>query len=65
MNTVLNPKQGWKINPDARVVRGILNGLHRNEGHCPCVNDSEDTLCPCSNYREKDYCCCNLYVKVC
>jgi ferredoxin-thioredoxin reductase catalytic subunit len=65
ISTKLNPKEGWMINPDANVVRGILNGLERTGGECPCVNDSEELICPCSNYRNKDKCCCNLYVKIC
>ena len=63
MNTVLSPKEGWEINPNANIVRGILNALERTGGICPCDNDSEDKTCPCSNYREHDHCCCGLYVK--
>lgn len=64
MNTVLCPKEGWEINPNANIVRGILNSLERTGGICPCDNDSEDKTCPCSNYREHDKCCCGLYVKI-
>lgn len=56
-------KKGWKLNDSDKVVNPILKALDRNNGLCPCQNDSEDKHCPCSNYREKDRCCCNLYVK--
>lgn len=56
-------KEGWHLNSNEKVIKGILKGLNRTEGECPCSNTSEDKKCPCSNYREKDYCCCNLYVK--
>ena len=56
-------KEGWKLNDNDKVVNSILKALDRNNGLCPCQNDSEDKHCPCSNYREKDKCCCNLYVK--
>lgn len=59
-----NIKEGWKLNPNEKIVNGIIRGINRNEGYCPCNNDSEDTKCPCGNYRLKDKCCCNLYVKV-
>jgi ferredoxin-thioredoxin reductase catalytic subunit len=58
-----NIKTGFKLNPNEKIVNGIINGLNRNNGECPCVNDSTDCNCPCSNYREKDKCCCTLYVK--
>lgn len=58
-----NCKEGWKLNPNEKVVNGIIKGINRNEGECPCANDGRDKKCPCSNYRELDYCCCNLYVK--
>lgn len=63
MNTKIQIKEGWTINPEAKVVRSILNALERTGGVCPCDNDSEDKICPCSNYREHDKCCCGLYVR--
>lgn len=57
-------KEGWIVNPNPKIVRGILKALERNNGECPCQNDSEDKHCPCSNYRLKDKCCCKLYIKV-
>lgn len=58
-----NVREGWMLNPNEKVVRGIIKGLNRCGGECPCVNDAEDKMCPCSNYREKDKCCCSLYVR--
>lgn len=59
-----NIKDGWQLNPNEKVVNGIMRGLERCNGLCPCNNNSEDKRCPCSNYREHDYCCCKLYVKI-
>lgn len=56
-----NIKPGFILNE--RIAPAIIKAINRNNGHCPCHNDSVDTTCPCSNYREKDYCCCRLYVK--
>lgn len=57
-------KEGWQLNPNEKVVNGIIRGLNRCDGSCPCDNKSEDPKCPCSGYRLEDKCCCNLYVKV-
>ena len=59
-----NVKEGWKLNPNEKVVNAIIKGINRCEGICPCDNKSEDTKCPCSGYRLNDKCCCNLYVKI-
>lgn len=59
-------KEGWILNPNDNVVNGILKGLVRNEGHCPCQNKysgTNDSICPCKAYREEDCCCCTLYIK--
>lgn len=58
-----NIREGWKLNPNEKVVNGILKGINLNDGFCPCANQSEDKKCPCSNYRLYDKCCCSLYVK--
>lgn len=58
-----NAKAGWILNPNKKIVDGIIRGISRNNGNCPCANTSVDKRCPCSNYRENDYCCCTLYVK--
>lgn len=59
-----NIKVGWQLNPNEKVVNGIIKGINRCGGECPCVNDADDKHCPCSNYRLKDKCCCQLYVKI-
>lgn len=59
-----NVKRGWQVNPDDKVVRGIVKGIIRCEGDCPCDNHSKELQCPCSGYRDEDHCCCNLYVKI-
>ena len=51
-------KKGWILNPKDKVVNSLLKAIERNDGNCPCSNDSEDTKCPCSNYRLYDKCCC-------
>lgn len=58
-----NIKDGWMLNPNEKIVNGILKGINRNNGECPCANTSVDKRCPCSNYRKNDHCCCTLYVK--
>lgn len=58
-----NTKEGWVLNPNQKVVNGIIKGLIRCDGECPCANDSEEKQCPCSNYRLHDHCCCTLYLK--
>ena len=58
-------KEGWQLNPNEKIVKGIAKAIERNEGMCPCVHDNTtgDLHCPCSDYREKDKCCCQLYIK--
>ena len=56
-------KEGWKLNPNEKIVKGVTRGIERNNGECPCHNDSEDKHCPCSNYRLRDHCSCSLYMK--
>ena len=62
MITILR-KEGWSLNPNDKVVNGILKMSEKNDGECPCHNNSEDKHCPCSDYRLNDCCHCNLYVK--
>lgn len=64
LNYIINNiKEGWKLNPNEKVVIAIIKGINRCQGDCPCANTSDDKRCPCSNYREHDKCCCKLYVK--
>ena len=58
-------KPGFKLNPNKKIVKGIIKAIERNEGKCPCVHEEpcDDPICPCSDYRLKDKCCCQLYIK--
>lgn len=56
-----NCKQGWAISKSAPA---IVKAINRNNGDCPCHNESEEKQCPCSDYRLNDVCHCNLYVKL-
>lgn len=71
-------KNGFRLNPNEKVVEGIIKGLLKNEeqkGHryCPCRmlsgNPEEDSkkICPCAFHKEeitKDgRCHCGLFVK--
>lgn len=58
-----NVKSGWILNPNEKIVFGIIKGINRCDGYCPCSNTSDDKHCPCSNYRINDICCCKLYIK--
>ena len=57
-------KQGWTLNPNDKVVNGVLKMVEKNNGECPCHNTGEDKHCPCSDYRLNDVCHCSLYVKL-
>lgn len=57
---------GFKLNPNEKVVTNIVKAIKRNNGHCPCDNKykgTDDDICPCKAYREEAHCCCTLYVK--
>jgi len=69
---------GFKLNPDKKVVERLVKGLLENEKkygakYCPCRrvtgNKEEDKpkICPCQWHREeieKDgHCFCGLFVK--
>lgn len=58
-------KDGWILNPNEKIVKGITKAVERNEGKCPCVHQEpcDDLVCPCSDYRLKDKCCCQLYIR--
>ena len=58
-----NCREGWHLNPNEKTANAIVRSVNRNDGYCPCDNDSEDRKCPCSNYRLKGRCCCTLYLK--
>lgn len=59
-----NIRPDWQLNPNEKVVNGIIKGINRCNGDCPCNNDAEELHCPCSNYRLNNKCCCKLYLKL-
>ena len=56
-------KGGWELNPNDRVINNIIKMIEKNNGECPCANESVDKHCPCTDYRDKGICHCGLYVK--
>lgn len=71
-------ENGFKLNPDRKIVENVINGLLANEKkhgekYCPCRrvsgNKEEDAknICQCIYHKdeiEKDgHCFCNLFVK--
>ncbi len=71
-------ENGFKLNPDSRIVDGTIKGLLAREKkfgekYCPCrrvTGDKEEDkkiICPCVYHKEeigKDgHCLCNLFVK--
>jgi len=52
------------INPDLKVVKGIIKGLRRFNNFCPCRVDKtdEDNLCMCKDARENNNCCCKIFI---
>ena len=60
------PKEGWRLNPNEKVVMAILKRIDANNGECPCDNPGktrQDRLCPCKEFRENNICHCTLFVK--
>ena len=37
-----NLREGWMLNPNEKIVNGIIKGINRCNGDCPCNNDSEE-----------------------
>jgi len=69
---------GFKLNPDEKVVQGILKGLLKNkekhgEIYCPCrvvTGDKEKDkkiICPCiyhkQEIKEQGHCLCRFFLK--
>lgn len=54
---------GFKLNPDTKIVDTVLMLISNNNGKCICHNDAEDPHCPCSDYRINKMCHCKLYIK--
>lgn len=59
-------REGFRLTDNTKVVNGILKGINRCGGKCPCHHPENDgdLTCPCESYRLRDKCCCNLYLPV-
>lgn len=59
------------LNPDAKVVKTIKDGLTKKDGYCPCrIARIEDNKCMCKEFRDQiadpefeGFCHCRLYYK--
>lgn len=62
----INRLDGFHLNPNDKIVNGIIKGLNRCDGKCPCYHGNdipeEDLKCPCKEYRINHHCRCNLYL---
>ncbi len=71
-------KNGFKLNPDKKIVKMLIEGLLKNEKkfgkkYCPCRNISGDLevdkkiICPCiyhkKEIKEEGHCHCLLFVR--
>jgi len=71
-------KNGFKLNPDRKIVEGLARGLLEREKkfgrkYCPCrrITGEEEKdkkiVCPCvfhqEEIREDGHCFCRLFVK--
>lgn len=57
--------KGFRLNPDKDYIKGIITGLLKKEGHCPCrVKTDDTTLCPCDEFVSKGICKCKLFIKI-
>lgn len=59
---------GFKLNPNDKIVNGILKRCEKIDGICPCIHDTgeyegKDLHCPCTDYTRYGNCICGLYVK--
>ena len=70
-------KAGIKVNPDEKIVDGIIMGLLKNkekhgEAYCPCrvvtrnKEKDDDIICPCVFHKKEietdGHCKCRLFV---
>lgn len=56
--------EGYEINKDKRYVEGILDGIKKKEGYCPCqVGKAEGAKCPCEHFEYMGHCCCKMFLK--
>lgn len=70
--------QGFRLNPDKKIVDAILKGLLKNQKekkfrYCPCrilsgnLKEDAKKICPCAYHKDeikKDgHCLCNLFLR--
>ncbi len=70
-------KVGIKLNPNSKIVEGVINGLLRNKEkhgaiYCPCrvvtgnKDKDKEIICPCVFHRGEielqKHCHCDLFV---
>jgi ferredoxin-thioredoxin reductase catalytic subunit len=64
--------QGFKLNPNKKIIDIVLKGLLENEKkynyrYCPCKIRKKENVCPCKTHKEeikKDgHCTCYFFVK--
>jgi len=59
---------GFRLNPNDKIVNGILKRCEKIGGICPCNHDTgdyegKDLHCPCTDYTKYGKCVCGLYVR--
>ena len=60
----IKEKDGWKINPDNKIVNSIFRDLGKYDGKCSYLNSYDNNqICPCDDYLLYDKCMCNLYIR--
>lgn len=58
-----NCREGFILNPNQKIVQGIIRGINRCNGECPCHHEDDgDKHCPCEQYRIHNKCVCTLYI---
>lgn len=55
--------EGFRLNPNQKIVNSVMKLIEKNNGFCICDNKSEDPKCPCTDYRINKLCHCKLYIK--
>lgn len=66
-------KNGFRLNPDQKMVEQLIKGLIENEEkygkrYCPCrIQHNDQTICPCAYHKreieEQGHCHCFLFVR--
>lgn len=57
--------KGFKLNTNRKYVDGIISGILKKDGHCPCrINVDDTTLCPCDEFIKTGICKCRLFLPI-